>query len=204
MIGRSKAECRTLNIEMKLFLAIMAVSCHKSEYLLNILEEQFVQQGGNLEWLADGLQKVGNLTKFAEVNEVLAFRPWLMSPKHIEKLMEKDESGFSWNMEQVQLAIYILSTFHSLCCFVQGQGLTEDTASVLEQINMKQKKTEAVDQEPDIESDIDNHYMKYMQSLKELSEPLDNSEEEMDSSNIEADEDSHTDTQQEDQMQSER
>jgi hypothetical protein len=69
---------------------------------------------------------------------------------------------------------------------------------------MKQKKTEAVDQEPDIESDIDNHYMKYMQSLKELSEPLDNSEEEMDSSNIEADEDSHTDTQQEDQMQSER
>lgn len=43
MIGRSKAECRTLNIELKLFLAIMAVSCYKSDYMLTILEEQFVQ-----------------------------------------------------------------------------------------------------------------------------------------------------------------
>lgn len=65
----------------------MAVSCYRCDYLLSILEEQFVQVGGNLEWLADGLQKVGNLGKFAEINEVLAFKPWILSVKHVEKLL---------------------------------------------------------------------------------------------------------------------
>lgn len=58
-----------------------------------------MQQGGNLEWLADGLQKAGNLNKFAELNEVLAFKPWTVSVKHIESLLKKDESGFSWSVE---------------------------------------------------------------------------------------------------------
>jgi hypothetical protein len=47
-----------LKLEQKLYLGIMAVSCYKCDYLLNILEEQFVLVGGNLEWLADGLKKV--------------------------------------------------------------------------------------------------------------------------------------------------
>lgn len=132
MIGKSQADSGVLAIEHKLFLGIMAVSCYRCDYLLSILEEQFVQVGGNLEWLADGLQKVGNLGKFAEINEVLAFKPWILSVKHVEKLLEKDESGFSWSLEQVQLAVCILSSYHALCCFVMGQGLTEDTHRVLE------------------------------------------------------------------------
>lgn len=120
MIGKSKADSGVLAIEHKLFLAIMAVSCYKCDYLLGILEEQFVQQGGNLEWLADGLQKVGNLSKFAEINEVLAFKPWILSVKHVERLLEKDESGFSWSLEQVCLAVCIMSSYHALCSFVLG------------------------------------------------------------------------------------
>ena len=42
MIGKSKADSTVLNIQDKLFLAIMAVSCYKCDYLLGILEEQFV------------------------------------------------------------------------------------------------------------------------------------------------------------------
>lgn len=49
--------------------------------------------------MADGITKVGNLAKFAEINEVLAFKPWILGVKHIEKLLEKDEQGFSWNLE---------------------------------------------------------------------------------------------------------
>lgn len=101
MIGKSKAESKTLSIEDKLFLAIMAVSCYRCEYLLSILEEQFVQQGGNLEWLANGLAKVGNLSKFANLNEILAFKPWLLNGMMIEKLLEKDDAGFSYTLEQV-------------------------------------------------------------------------------------------------------
>jgi hypothetical protein len=89
-----------LNIDQKLFLGIMAVSCYKCDYLLNLLEEQFVQQGGNLEWLADGLAGADkNLIKFAEINELLAFKPWVVNDKIIEKLLAKDENGFSWNVE---------------------------------------------------------------------------------------------------------
>ena len=74
-----------------------------------------------MEWLADGLAGADkNLLKFAEINELLAFKPWVVNDKIIEKLLEKDENGFSWNVEQVLNAGTILATFHGLCSFVQG------------------------------------------------------------------------------------
>jgi len=56
------------------YLAIMAVSCYKCEYLLYVLQEQFLLEGGPLEWLVFGLDKVDpKLRRIAELNEVLAF-----------------------------------------------------------------------------------------------------------------------------------
>jgi hypothetical protein len=73
-----------LSLDMKLYLGIMAVSCFNCEYMLNILEEQFVLNGGNLEWITGGLKKVDpRLAKFAEINEILAFKPWQLQSKHI-------------------------------------------------------------------------------------------------------------------------
>lgn len=73
-----------LSLDMKLYLGIMAVSCFNCEYMLNILEEQFVLNGGNLEWITVGLKKVDpRLAKFAEINEILAFKPWQLQSKHI-------------------------------------------------------------------------------------------------------------------------
>jgi hypothetical protein len=73
-----------LSLNMKLYLGIMAVSCYNCEYLLNILEVQFVLNGGDLEWISQGLKKVDQrIAKFAEVNEVLAFMPWRLNAKHI-------------------------------------------------------------------------------------------------------------------------
>lgn len=40
------------------YLAIMAVSLYQNEYLLYILQEQFLLAGGPLEWLIFGLKKV--------------------------------------------------------------------------------------------------------------------------------------------------
>jgi hypothetical protein len=73
-----------LSLDMKLYLGIMAVSCFNCEYMLNILEEQFVLNGGNLEWITGGLKKIDpRLAKFAEINEILAFKPWQLQSKHI-------------------------------------------------------------------------------------------------------------------------
>lgn len=52
------------------YLAIMAVSCYRCEYLLCILQEQFLLAGGPLEWLIFGLRKVDHkLRRIAALNE---------------------------------------------------------------------------------------------------------------------------------------
>lgn len=47
-----------LPIAWKYYIAIMAVSCYDCEYLLKILEEQFILNNGNVEWLTSGLSQV--------------------------------------------------------------------------------------------------------------------------------------------------
>jgi hypothetical protein len=47
-----------LSLEAKFYLGIMAVSCYNCEYLLNILEEHFILNGGNLDWITNGLKFV--------------------------------------------------------------------------------------------------------------------------------------------------
>lgn len=87
-----------LPLDTKLYLGIMAVSCFNCEYMLNILEEQFVLNGGNLEWITAGLKKVDpQIAKFAEINEILAFKPWQLNNKHFEALLKKDENNNCWN-----------------------------------------------------------------------------------------------------------
>lgn len=120
-----------------------------------------------MEWLADGICKTGNLSKFAEINEVLAFKPWILSVKHVERLLEKDESGFSWSLEQVCLAVCVMSSYHALCSFVLGQGLLEDNSRVLEQLDSAKKRPELAEKHKDSQSDIDNFYLKYMKEAKE-------------------------------------
>ena len=89
-----------LSVEVKIYLGIMAVSCYNCEYLLNILEEHFVLNGGNLAWITGGLKAVdASVLKFAEVNEILAYKPWNLNARHIELLLEKDEHGSSWSFQ---------------------------------------------------------------------------------------------------------
>jgi len=67
----------------------MAVSCYKCEYLLYILQEQFLLCGGPLEWLIFGLDKIDpKLRRIAELNEIMAFSPWVISSSHIHHLLK--------------------------------------------------------------------------------------------------------------------
>ena len=90
-----------MSLEHKLYLAIMAVSCYQCDYLLNILEEQFVLEGGDLTWITEGLEKVDpRLARFSELNEIMAFRPWAISTNHLQRLLESDgtENGHGWSV----------------------------------------------------------------------------------------------------------
>lgn len=69
-----------LPITWKYYLSIMAVSCYDCEYLLKIQEEQFLLYGGEIEWITNGLKSVNKkIERLAELNEILAFKPWMLS-----------------------------------------------------------------------------------------------------------------------------
>ena len=166
---------------MKLYLGIMAVSCFNCEYMLNILEEQFVLNGGNLEWITGGLKKVDpRLTKFAEINEILAFKPWQLQSKHIQNLLKKDDNGLSWNFQQVLMGCIVLIHYHSMCCFVQGQGLNEDSEHLSEQL-VAERASSRDFKDMEESSDADNQTIKFLQGQSAQSS---NEEEEEDSENF--------------------
>lgn len=84
IIGRSSEDDDVLRLDQKLYLAIMAVSCYQCDYLLNLLEEQFILEGGDLNAISEGLSRVDqSLARFSELNEILAFRPWAMQTNHL-------------------------------------------------------------------------------------------------------------------------
>jgi hypothetical protein len=62
------------------YLAIMAVSCHRSHYLMVQLREQFLLSGGDIEWIIFGLDRVDpKIRRIAKLNEMMAFRSWEIS-----------------------------------------------------------------------------------------------------------------------------
>ena len=74
-----------LTASYRYYLAIMAVSCYNCEYLLRILEEQYVLNGGDQSWLSIGLEAVDpKLRLIASLNEMLAHRPWIINASHVE------------------------------------------------------------------------------------------------------------------------
>jgi len=75
------------------YLGIMAVSCYKSEYLLYTLQEQFLLAGGPLEWLIFGLERVDpKLKRIAELNELIAYRPWEIKKENLHFLIKEGAS----------------------------------------------------------------------------------------------------------------
>jgi hypothetical protein len=86
----------------------MAVSLYDCEYLLKILEEQFLLYGGDVSWLTHGLSKTDQkLKRLGDLNEILAFRPWSLElPSMIEGLTIGDNS---WSIPEILLAGAILA-----------------------------------------------------------------------------------------------
>lgn len=67
-----------------LCLSIQAAARHQCSYLVQLHTAEFLQVGGDPQWLG-GLscapQKLRNLN---ELNKLLAHRPWLITKEHIE------------------------------------------------------------------------------------------------------------------------
>ncbi|XP_052871147.1 sestrin homolog [Anopheles cruzii] len=109
------------------YIAIIAAARHKCTYLVNLYEDVFVANGGDPKWL-NGLEHIpAKLRAIADINKILAHRPWLLNKTHVERLTKGQNS---WSLSEVVHAIVLLAHFHSLSSFVFSCGLTQELDAV--------------------------------------------------------------------------
>ena len=76
------------------YIAIMASRQYRCAYLIALQTQHYLINGGPVSWLRqkeDVPQKLGMLE---ELSTILAHQPWLLTPKHIAKLVSL--SDFCW------------------------------------------------------------------------------------------------------------
>ncbi|XP_028675315.1 sestrin-2 isoform X1 [Erpetoichthys calabaricus] len=107
------------------YIAIMAAARHQCLYLVQLHASEFLQVGGDPQWL-NGLQycprKLRNLN---ELNKLLAHRPWFITKDHIEALL-KPGGESCWSLAELIHAIVLLTHYHSMCSFVFGCGVNPE------------------------------------------------------------------------------
>lgn len=119
------------------YIAIMAAGRHQCSYLINLQKEEFLAQGGDQMWLK-GLKHIPKkLRDLYEVNKILAHRPWLLNPQHLQKLTKN-----GWSLGELCHALVLLVHFHSLASFVFACGDNEELESLTDSKNkLSDKKT---------------------------------------------------------------
>jgi hypothetical protein len=104
------------------YIAIMSVSTMRCEYLLKVLEENFLEAGGDESWLIHGLDVVPEkLARLGRINNMIAHQPWIILPDDINvKICLKKEININkiqkdstyWNINELVQAILIMVQFH--------------------------------------------------------------------------------------------
>jgi hypothetical protein len=79
-----------ISIPWRYYVALMAVSTMKSKCLFKILEEKFLENGGDESWLIFGLDVIPEkLNKLSKINNLLAHQPWVLNTEDIKVIYKK-------------------------------------------------------------------------------------------------------------------
>ena len=113
-------ESGPLPLHWRSYIAIMASEVHSCGYMVSRLGIEFTDVGGDKEWLRGLKYAPAKLVQLAELNVVLARRPWLVSADHIATL---SQGADAWSSAELTHALVLMATFHSLCSFCLGCGL---------------------------------------------------------------------------------
>lgn len=107
-------------ITWKYYLAIMAASTIKNEFLIKYLEKEFLLIGGNEEWLIKGLEAVPEkLKKIDRINNIIAHQPWKLKENDIMEIYLKKNANIL-NTNELLEAILILINFHRLATILES------------------------------------------------------------------------------------
>lgn len=91
--------------------------------------------GGPLEWIIFGLEKVDpKIRRLGEINEILAYKPWILSKDHIQYLIKGSSHSENFTIQEMLKATVILSTYHGLCGLCMGMGLLPDQ-DIIDEMN---------------------------------------------------------------------
>jgi len=104
------------------YIAIMAAARHRCPYLVHLMEDKFLENHGNPEWL-EGIDHVPpKLQALSTLNKHLAHRPWMVVIDHIKRIIE-GERNHRWQIQDLVQAIVILCHFHALAVFCHSVGI---------------------------------------------------------------------------------
>ncbi len=113
-------EDELIPVTWKYYLAIMAVSTIRCEYLLRELEMQFLLKGGDENWLLTGLSAVPDkLRMLGKLNNLLAHQPWKFLFSDLTEIYYKYNNK-GWSSIELILAILILTNYHRLATVVEA------------------------------------------------------------------------------------
>jgi hypothetical protein len=132
-------------ITWKYYIAIMAVSTIRCEYLYRELEIQFLLKGGDEQWIVSGLVVVPEKLKMLQkINNILAHQPWKLKIQDINELCNKYETN-GWSLNELTRAVLIMTNYHKLASVVESMRL--DIIEYIDENEMKirndqQKKSE--------------------------------------------------------------
>eukprot|EP01080_Neovahlkampfia_damariscottae_P006804 gene6804-10970_t len=112
------------------YLAILASSRYDCIYTLKNQEYEFLENGGDEEWLLDGVENVPKkIQKILEFNAMLAHQPWLLNEMNIEKLL-KGNNEDTWTISEIIQSILIFSLYYGYSGMVHGLGIVNEFENI--------------------------------------------------------------------------
>ncbi|XP_064203250.1 sestrin-2 [Anguilla rostrata] len=107
------------------YIVIMAAARHHCSYLVQLHRCWFLQAGGDESWLQGLHCAPPKLRRLGPINKLLAHRPWLLSPEHIQELVSPGSED-RWSLAELIQAVVLLAHSHSLSSFVWGCGVNPE------------------------------------------------------------------------------
>jgi len=116
-------ESGPLPLPVRNYIAILAASQFRCQYLVAHQEQEFLLNGGDIMWLkgVDHLPK--KMSNLLEINSILAHEPWKIRREHIEVMVKGTEA---WSIGELVHGLVIMATFRALAGIVFGCGVAPE------------------------------------------------------------------------------
>lgn len=77
------------------------------------------------------------IARIAELNEIIAFQPWLITKDYFTTLIKGSENhNENWTIHEVLKASTVLLSYHGMCALCFGMGLKPDIDIIQELLTL--------------------------------------------------------------------